>query len=140
MLSLHGLSFCSRQRWGHCGAGPCQTAPSASSVRFRWAVLQCLLCSVSQGLQPRTCVFPAQHRVPKVVQHAAQVPVGSWFDDMSDTELRDLMPFFDKLSRVEDVYTVLRNSNNASSGGGGGGGGSPAFPAPLLMNGAALHS
>lgn len=68
------------------------------------------------------------------------VPVGSWFDDMSDTELRDLMPFFDKLSRVEDVYTVLRNSNNASSGGGGGGGGSPAFPAPLLMNGAALHS
>ncbi|XP_077544406.1 carboxy-terminal domain RNA polymerase II polypeptide A small phosphatase 1-like isoform X7 [Haemaphysalis longicornis] len=69
-----------------------------------------------------------------------KVPVGSWFDDMSDTELRDLMPFFDKLSRVEDVYTVLRNSNNASSGGGGGGGGSPAFPAPLLMNGAALHS
>ncbi|KAH7981926.1 hypothetical protein HPB52_001807 [Rhipicephalus sanguineus] len=68
-----------------------------------------------------------------------QVPVGSWFDDMSDTELRDLMPFFDKLSRVEDVYTVLRNSNNAA---GGGGGGSPAFPAPLLMNGsaAALHS
>ncbi|KAL1425456.1 hypothetical protein MTO96_003534 [Rhipicephalus appendiculatus] len=70
------------------------------------------------------------------------VPVGSWFDDMSDTELRDLMPFFDKLSRVEDVYTVLRNSNNAAAGGGGGGGGSPAFPAPLLMNGsaAALHS
>ncbi|XP_077521486.1 carboxy-terminal domain RNA polymerase II polypeptide A small phosphatase 1-like isoform X2 [Amblyomma americanum] len=67
------------------------------------------------------------------------VPVGSWFDDMSDTELRDLMPFFDKLSRVEDVYTVLRNSNNAA-GGGGGGGGSPAFPAPLLMNGAALHA
>uniref|UniRef100_L7M156 protein-serine/threonine phosphatase n=1 Tax=Rhipicephalus pulchellus TaxID=72859 RepID=L7M156_RHIPC len=69
------------------------------------------------------------------------VPVGSWFDDMSDTELRDLMPFFDKLSRVEDVYTVLRNSNNAAAGGGGGGG-SPAFPAPLLMNGsaAALHS
>ncbi|XP_072142149.1 carboxy-terminal domain RNA polymerase II polypeptide A small phosphatase 1-like isoform X1 [Dermacentor andersoni] len=64
------------------------------------------------------------------------VPVGSWFDDMSDTELRDLMPFFDKLSRVEDVYTVLRNSNNAA------GGGSPAFPAPLMMNGsaAALHS
>ncbi|KAL3231820.1 hypothetical protein MRX96_023249 [Rhipicephalus microplus] len=62
------------------------------------------------------------------------VPVNSWFDDMSDTELRDLMPLFDELSRVEDVYTVLRNSNNAA----GGGGGSPAFPAPLLMNGSAV--
>jgi len=41
------------------------------------------------------------------------VPVASWFDDMSDTELLDLIPFFERLSQVENVYTVLRNSNNA---------------------------
>lgn len=42
------------------------------------------------------------------------VPVASWFDDMSDTELRDLIPFFERLSKVDDVYTVLRNSNLAA--------------------------
>jgi len=42
------------------------------------------------------------------------VPVASWFDDMSDTELLDLIPFFERLSQVENVYTVLRNSNNAA--------------------------
>ena len=43
-----------------------------------------------------------------------KVPVASWFDDMSDTELLDLIPFFERLSQVENVYTVLRNSNNAA--------------------------
>ncbi|GIZ00486.1 carboxy-terminal domain RNA polymerase II polypeptide A small phosphatase 1 [Caerostris extrusa] len=42
------------------------------------------------------------------------VPVNSWFDDMSDTELRDLIPFFEQLSKMEDVYSVLRNSNHAA--------------------------
>ncbi|XP_069771044.1 CTD (carboxy-terminal domain, RNA polymerase II, polypeptide A) small phosphatase-like a isoform X2 [Narcine bancroftii] len=37
------------------------------------------------------------------------VPVQSWFDDMSDTELYDLIPFFEGLSKEEDVYTVLQN-------------------------------
>jgi len=54
------------------------------------------------------------------------VPVASWFDNMNDTELRDLIPFFEKLSRVENIYTVLRNANHVSplfneeDGGGGG--------------------
>lgn len=39
------------------------------------------------------------------------MPVASWFDDMSDTELHDLIPFFEKLSKVDNVYTVLRNVN-----------------------------
>lgn len=43
-----------------------------------------------------------------------QVPVASWFDDMSDTELLDLIPFFERLSQVDNVYTVLRNSNHAA--------------------------
>ncbi|XP_023678640.1 CTD (carboxy-terminal domain, RNA polymerase II, polypeptide A) small phosphatase-like b isoform X4 [Paramormyrops kingsleyae] len=37
------------------------------------------------------------------------VPVQSWFDDMTDTELLDLLPFFEGLSREEDVYSVLQN-------------------------------
>ncbi|XP_059357990.1 CTD small phosphatase-like protein isoform X1 [Carassius carassius] len=37
------------------------------------------------------------------------VPVQSWFDDMNDTELRDLLPFFEGLSKEEDVYGVLQN-------------------------------
>ena len=33
---------------------------------------------------------------------------------MSDTELLDLIPFFERLSHVDNVYTVLRNSNQAA--------------------------
>lgn len=43
-----------------------------------------------------------------------QVPVASWFDDMSDTELLDLIPFFERLSRVDSVYTVLKHQGTAS--------------------------
>ncbi|XP_046407415.1 carboxy-terminal domain RNA polymerase II polypeptide A small phosphatase 1-like [Ischnura elegans] len=39
------------------------------------------------------------------------VPVASWFDDMGDTELLDLVPFFERLSKVDSVYTFLRNPN-----------------------------
>lgn len=40
------------------------------------------------------------------------MPVASWFDDMTDSELLDLIPFFEKLSNVENIYTVLCNSNH----------------------------
>ncbi|GFT54324.1 carboxy-terminal domain RNA polymerase II polypeptide A small phosphatase 1 [Nephila pilipes] len=53
------------------------------------------------------------------------VPVNSWFDDMSDTELRDLIPFFEQLSKIDDVYTVLRNSNYAAG----------SHPHPNTLNG-----
>ncbi|EPY82932.1 carboxy-terminal domain RNA polymerase II polypeptide A small phosphatase 2 [Camelus ferus] len=36
-----------------------------------------------------------------------QVPVQSWFDDMADTELLNLIPIFEELSGAEDVYTSL---------------------------------
>ncbi|RXM34042.1 CTD small phosphatase-like protein [Acipenser ruthenus] len=39
----------------------------------------------------------------------AKVPVQSWFDDITDTELIDLIPFFEGLSKEEDVYSVLQN-------------------------------
>lgn len=38
-----------------------------------------------------------------------QVPVRSWFDDMEDMELLELLPFFEGLSKEEDVYAVLEN-------------------------------
>ncbi|XP_064598080.1 CTD small phosphatase-like protein [Liolophura sinensis] len=44
------------------------------------------------------------------------VPVASWFDDMSDTELLDLLPFFENLSKVDNVYTVLKNANTTNAG------------------------
>ena len=39
------------------------------------------------------------------------MPVASWFDDMSDRELMDLIPFFETLSKVDSVYSVLKNAN-----------------------------
>uniref|UniRef100_A0A8C0WBK1 Mitochondrial import inner membrane translocase subunit TIM50 n=1 Tax=Castor canadensis TaxID=51338 RepID=A0A8C0WBK1_CASCN len=35
------------------------------------------------------------------------VPVQSWFDDMADTELLNLIPIFEELSGTDDVYTSL---------------------------------
>uniref|UniRef100_A0A673IYF4 Mitochondrial import inner membrane translocase subunit TIM50 n=1 Tax=Sinocyclocheilus rhinocerous TaxID=307959 RepID=A0A673IYF4_9TELE len=37
------------------------------------------------------------------------VPVQSWFDDMTDTELLDLLPLFEDLSKETDVYSVLQS-------------------------------
>lgn len=42
------------------------------------------------------------------------MPVASWFDDMSDTELRDLIPFFTDLSTCDNVYKKLRQTNNST--------------------------
>jgi len=36
------------------------------------------------------------------------IPCQSWFDDRSDTELLDLIPFFENLATVSDVTKVLR--------------------------------
>ena len=41
-----------------------------------------------------------------------QVPVQSWFDDMTDTELLDLIPLFEGISKEEDVYSLLQSLRN----------------------------
>lgn len=41
------------------------------------------------------------------------VPCASWFDDMNDRELLDLIPFLEKLSKVDSVYAVLQSHNKA---------------------------
>ncbi|CAG9803801.1 unnamed protein product [Chironomus riparius] len=43
------------------------------------------------------------------------VPVKSWFDDISDTELLELIPLFEKLSKVDSVYTILSSKNTNSN-------------------------
>ncbi|KAM4689080.1 CTD small phosphatase-like protein [Discoglossus pictus] len=40
------------------------------------------------------------------------VPVQSWFDDMTDTELMDLIPFFEGLSKEDNVYNMLHKLCN----------------------------
>ncbi|KAG7224917.1 hypothetical protein INR49_014833 [Caranx melampygus] len=40
------------------------------------------------------------------------VPVQSWFDDMTDTELLDLIPLFEGLSKEEDIYSMLQSLRN----------------------------
>lgn len=42
------------------------------------------------------------------------VPVASWFDDMSDTELLDLIPFFERLSKADDIYEFLTQQRTSS--------------------------
>lgn len=44
-----------------------------------------------------------------------QVPVASWFNDMSDTELLDLIPFFERLSKVDDIYDILEHQSTSQS-------------------------
>lgn len=43
------------------------------------------------------------------------MPVASWFEDMADTQLKDLIPFFEKLSTVDNVYSVLKNNTDKDS-------------------------
>ncbi|XP_031618768.1 carboxy-terminal domain RNA polymerase II polypeptide A small phosphatase 1-like [Contarinia nasturtii] len=39
------------------------------------------------------------------------VPITSWFDDDTDSELLDLIPLFEELSKVDSVYSILGNTN-----------------------------
>lgn len=41
-----------------------------------------------------------------------QVPINSWFDDMTDQELLHLIPFFENLSRMDNVYPAINTTNH----------------------------
>ena len=34
----------------------------------------------------------------------------SWFDDMTDTELLDLIPLFESIAAADSAYTILHSS------------------------------
>ena len=42
------------------------------------------------------------------------MPCISWFDDINDTELIDLIPHFERLASVDSVYSILKQSNTNS--------------------------
>ncbi|KAL1914827.1 uncharacterized protein VTP21DRAFT_7919 [Calcarisporiella thermophila] len=43
------------------------------------------------------------------------VPISSWFSDAHDTELLDLIPFLEELSRVDNVVTVLDSGKSEAT-------------------------
>merc|ERR1719433_1670360 len=51
------------------------------------------------------------------------VPVASWFDDMNDRELLDLIPFFERVSKADNVYALLKSGVAGNANGNSGGGG-----------------
>lgn len=42
------------------------------------------------------------------------VPIESWFDNPHDTQLLDLIPFFEDLARVPDVTAMLGGTRPAA--------------------------
>ncbi|KAH9498325.1 hypothetical protein Btru_006549 [Bulinus truncatus] len=43
------------------------------------------------------------------------VAVTSWFDEMNDTELLELIPFFERLARADNVYQTLKTLSESPS-------------------------
>jgi RNA polymerase II subunit A small phosphatase-like protein len=44
------------------------------------------------------------------------VPVVSWFDDMENKELLELIPFFEELSEADNIYNVLKKVQRTEPG------------------------
>ena len=43
-----------------------------------------------------------------------QIPCQSWFDDMNDRELLDLIPLLEQLSQADAVYRLLKETFNSN--------------------------
>ena len=39
--------------------------------------------------------------------------MSSWFDSTDDSELLDLIPFFENLAAVDDVYSLLKTATDS---------------------------
>ncbi|KAK1885470.1 hypothetical protein KUDE01_031664, partial [Dissostichus eleginoides] len=51
-------------------------------------------------------------RLGREISKVIIVPVQSWFDDLTDTELLDLIPQFEGLAKEEDIYSLLQSVRN----------------------------
>jgi RNA polymerase II subunit A small phosphatase-like protein len=60
------------------------------------------------------------------------VPCVSWFDDMENKELLELTPFFEQLSKAENIYSVLKAVQPTGIGQTQGAGPPPSGPPPSL--------
>lgn len=40
--------------------------------------------------------------------------MSSWFDDVNDCELRDLVPFLEELAKCDNVYGLLQAPSNGA--------------------------
>lgn len=61
------------------------------------------------------------------------VPCTSWFDDMDNKELLEMIPFFDELSRTDNIYSLLRTIQQKTEGPAPAHGAPPSSPPPPLQ-------
>lgn len=96
-------------------ARKCELEPGIP-LECQWPAI-CLTCDGSEGyrasVQAKLTRFLHVMKSWQLLLVAFfQVPVQSWFDDMTDTELLDLIPFFEGLSKEEEVYSMLHKLCN----------------------------
>uniref|UniRef100_A0AAV2L6I6 Mitochondrial import inner membrane translocase subunit TIM50 n=1 Tax=Knipowitschia caucasica TaxID=637954 RepID=A0AAV2L6I6_KNICA len=117
------------QAGGQGGTPPQQYADPVSDLLDKWGAFRCRLfresCVFHRGNYVKDLsrlgrdlnkVIIVDNSPASYVFHPDNaVPVASWFDDMSDTELLDLIPFFEKLSKVDNIYTVLKQQSTPAS-------------------------
>ncbi len=84
---------------------------------IKWFLIKTHFFAQSKELQMAFLLFTAtsfkqgvfSHKCLVMVFVCLQVPVQSWFDDLTDTELLDLLPLFEGLSKEMDIYSVLQS-------------------------------
>lgn len=59
------------------------------------------------GRNVKTTIIIDNSPVSYMFQPENAIPISSWFDDPEDTELLDLLPFLEDITRVENVCVVL---------------------------------
>ncbi|NXU28040.1 CTDSL protein, partial [Thalassarche chlororhynchos] len=88
-------------------------ADPVADLLDRWGVFRARLFRESCVFHRGNYVKDLDNSPASYIFHPENaVPVQSWFDDMTDTELLDLIPFFEGLSKEEEVYSMLHKLCN----------------------------
>ncbi|KAK2857018.1 hypothetical protein Q5P01_005753 [Channa striata] len=88
-------------------------ADPVSDLLDKWGAFRCRLFRDRLGRDLNKVIIVDNSPASYIFHPDNAVPVASWFDDMSDTELLDLIPFFERLSKVDNVYTVLKQGTTS---------------------------